>query len=329
MTNIKDTFKQFDDLEVLILGDVMLDRYLHGRVDRVSPEAPVPIVRLEDMEARLGGAANVALNIKAMGACPILCSIIGKDSAGQQLQGLLPENDISADYLIHSKARPTTVKTRVIASAQHLLRIDEESTDYLSDEEAQEYLQLIEEILQHRKIKVILFQDYNKGVLSKAIIHKVIQLAQERNIPTAVDPKFTHFFEYQHCTLFKPNLKEIREALALELPTHRSALDQADKKLRSKLNHQYSLITLSEKGIYWNDGAHAEIQATHPRSIVDVCGAGDSVISVATLGLAIGLDLAQISYLSNLAGGQTCESVGVVPVNRQQLEAEYLRLKKV
>ncbi len=326
MSEISKTFDRLANCKILIVGDVMLDRYLRGKVDRVSPEAPVPVVNLQSAENRLGGAANVALNIQAMGAQAILCSVIGKDVDGQLFADLLPQSNIASHYLFNSDSRPTTVKTRVIAANQHLLRVDRESTMDLNSTEEEGLLNNILSAMDHHKIDLLLLQDYNKGVLSLALLQKVQTEAQKRNIPIAVDPKFSNFFEYKNATLFKPNLKEIQEALGQTIAPQKEALDQAVALLKNKLPHQYTLITLSEKGIYWNDGNSSEVMPTQARNISDVCGAGDTVISVAALGLAAGLSIREISRLSNLAGGQVCESVGVVPVNRLQLEKEYAQL---
>jgi len=326
MSEVTQIFDRLANCNILIVGDVMLDRYLRGKVDRISPEAPVPVVDLQSAENRLGGAANVALNIQAIGAQAILCSVVGKDVESQLFVDLLPEAGINSHYLFNSDSRPTTVKTRVIAANQHLLRVDRESTKDLNPSEEKGLLENIRAAMSHHKIDLLLLQDYNKGVLSLSLLQAVQEEAQKRNIPIAVDPKFSNFFEYKNCTLFKPNLKEIQEALGQKIAPTKEALDQAVATLKNKLPHLYTLVTLSEKGIYWNDGKSSEVMPTQARNISDVCGAGDTVISLAALGLAAGLSIQEISRLSNLAGGQVCESVGVVPVNRRQLEEEYAQL---
>lgn len=324
--SVSNIFDRLAQCHILIVGDVMLDRYLQGRVDRISPEAPVPVVQLTASENRLGGAANVALNIKAMGATPILCSVIGKKENGQLLTDLLPKAGIASHYLLTSNNRPTTVKTRVIAANQHLLRVDSESTEALNEVEQKGLLNIIKEVVKTLPIDLILFQDYNKGVLTPKVINEVQNIANQNAIPTAVDPKFLNFFAYTNTTLFKPNLKEIQEALGQNIEPNKEQLDQAVLLLKEKLKQKNTLITLSEKGIYWNDGQQSEILPTQTRKIADVCGAGDTVISVAALGLAAGWSIKEISILSNLAGGQVCESVGVVPVDRKKLAKEYFQL---
>ncbi len=301
----------------------MIDQYLTGKVERVSPEAPVPVVRLNATENRLGGAANVALNIKSMGATPFLCSIIGDDKNAAIFEHLLPEQGIDASSILRSKERCTTVKTRVLAANQHLLRIDQEDKKDLSNGERELFLKSIRSILDEQEIHVILFQDYNKGVLSIEVIRQIILEAVRREIPTVVDPKFDNFLEYRNTSLFKPNLKEIREALNFEVEPNIDSLSKASAHLRSKMRNKAIMITLSEKGIFIDSGDKQSILPTQSRNIADVCGAGDTVISIAALGIALDLDLEDIAILANLAGGQVCEKVGVVPVHKAQLLREY------
>lgn len=321
-------FDDFNQVNVLIVGDVMIDRYLRGNVTRISPEAPVPVVNLEGEDLRLGGAANVALNVRAMGATPILCSVVGDDEDGQVFRQLLPEYGMSNQSILHSKGRRTTVKTRIMSGAQHLLRVDQEDTHDLSDSEVEQLLESIQEVLDTQKIHVILFQDYNKGVLSPKVIREVILESIRRGIPTAVDPKFNNFWAYKQITLFKPNLKEIRAQSPQPVQTNLASLQAAATYIKAQLGNQHTLITLSEKGLFLETAGKGSIIPTEPRAVADVCGAGDTVISIVALGLGLRLDLQETALLANLAGGQVCEKVGVVPVDKEQLEKEYLMLKK-
>ena len=323
MRSPKDIFKAFTNLNILIIGDVMIDHYIWGKVNRVSPEAPVPVVDFQEETERLGGAANVALNIKSMGAKPLLFSVIGKDQYGKTFLNLLQGHNISTSGIYQSNERPTTIKSRVIAQQQHLLRIDREETHALSSKEFTNLFSTILETLNTQKIDVILFQDYNKGVLSLELIHKTIAEATRRNIPTVVDPKATNFWEYKQTTLFKPNLKEINQSLSFPVTANLESLQKATDQIQQNLGNQYTMITLSEKGIFSQQEKDGVILPTHPRQIADVCGAGDTVISLAALGLGIGLSIREISVLANLAGGQVCEKVGVVPVDCEQLLEEY------
>lgn len=323
MVHSSSIFESFNRVNVLVVGDVMIDRYLRGNVNRVSPEAPVPVVHLQKSENRLGGAGNVALNIRSLGATPFLVSVIGNDNFGDQFQELLPEYSISGKHLIRSSHRQTTVKTRIIASSQHLLRVDTEDIFDLVKEEEEQLMSVIRDILDTKDIQVILFQDYNKGVLSPRVIREVTLESIKRDIPTAVDPKFKNFWAYKHANIFKPNLKEIKAQVPFEINNTSASLKKASDFLRSKLGHQTTLVTLSEKGLFVDDKTENYIIPTQERSIADVCGAGDSVISIVAIGLALGIGMKEIAALSNLAGGQVCEKVGVVPVDKSQLRKEY------
>lgn len=323
MDQVSAIFEGFSKVNVLVVGDIMIDRYLTGAVQRISPEAPVPIVDLGGVEDRLGGAANVALNIRALGATPYLLSVIGQDAEGHLLQQMLPDQGINAKHLIVSKGRPTTLKTRILANNQQLLRVDHEMTHDLEEREAEDFLEQLREVLEARDIQVILLQDYNKGVLSPRIISELILEGVRRDIPITVDPKFKNFWAYKHVTLFKPNLKEIRAQLTQAVDPNLESLQAAAQEIQSRLGNRYTLITLSEKGLFWGDHQGGQLTPTLPRAIADVCGAGDTVISIAALGLALGVPPAELAVLANLAGGQVCERVGVVPVDKAQLQREF------
>ena len=327
---IKETFKSFNDLNVLIIGDVMVDSYMWGKVNRISPEAPVPIVAIQSKEQRLGGAANVALNIQAMGANPILCSVIGVDYDGQHFLDLLKKQKLSQKGILKSRNRITTTKTRIIGNNHQLVRVDEEVEEDITPNVTDQLLQLILFILQHDKIDVIIFEDYNKGLITPKLIKSVVEMAKKRNIPIAVDPKKKNFSNYKGVTLFKPNLKELREGLKLDAENDNlKELQKAVSSFRVKQKIHTALITLSEKGIYTNSRFLKEIIPAHIRNIADVSGAGDTVISVAALCLAMELHPILTAALSNLAGGVVCEEVGVVPINKSKLLEEALHLEFV
>lgn len=323
MTFTTDFFAAFNDLNIMIVGDVMIDRYLTGAVTRISPEAPVPVVHLTESQDRLGGAANVALNIKALGATPYLCSVIGADENGQVFDRILPDHQLTDRGILRSQERQTTVKTRVISSHQHLLRVDREDTHDLSSTDEQAYLERIREILDSKEIHLILFQDYNKGVLTYRIIREIILESIKRDIPTVVDPKFKNFWAYKHVSLFKPNLREIQQQLPFEIKAEMGDLRKASDYIKTQLGNQHTFITLSEQGLFFDSSGKTAIIPTQARQIADVCGAGDTVISIVALGLAASLEMPLIANLSNLAGGQVCEKVGVVPVDKAQLRKEY------
>jgi rfaE bifunctional protein kinase chain/domain len=320
-------FKNFRHMNVLIVGDVMIDSYTWGKVTRISPEAPVPIVAVEKEENRLGGAANVALNILALGATPYLCAVVGKDQNAEIFDNLLASHQLSKEGIIRSDNRITTVKTRIIGNNHQMLRIDKEVEYPLSEVELKELYNQIKNLVENKKIDVIIFEDYDKGVITTSLIEQVVELAKSKNIPVAVDPKKRNFLNYKNVSLFKPNLKELKEGLNIEIDTSIPAtLEYAAKQIREKLNTKMALITLSEKGILINTANENQIIPAHVRNIADVSGAGDTVISVAALCLAAGISPQDIAELSNLAGGLVCEHVGVVSINAEELQKEALIL---
>jgi D-glycero-beta-D-manno-heptose-7-phosphate kinase len=308
---------------ILILGDVMLDRYWLGSVTRISPEAPVPVVLHHSSDDRLGGAANVALNIRALGSQPVLCSVVGADEAGTAFRALLPGLGIGQEGIVTSGTRKTTVKTRILGNNQQMLRIDQEDTHPLSDAASEQLYRAVLALVEETSIDAIILQDYNKGVLTADLIGRVVQLAREKGIPTAVDPKKDNFFAFQGVDLFKPNLKEIRDSAPFGVQPDVESLHQAATFLEEQLGHRYTMITLSERGLFLKArDSEGMLYPTEPRTIADVSGAGDTVISIAALCLAAGIDLPMMARLANLAGGQVCEFPGVVPVQPDILERE-------
>lgn len=320
--NASEILQKLEHQRILIIGDVMLDRYLTGAVSRISPEAPVPVVLHQHTYDRLGGAANVALNIHALGSHPILCSVVGDDADGAIFQQTLHAQGISAEGIVPSASRRTTVKTRVLGNNQQMLRIDREDTHDLASQEEMALLDRYRDLLDAYPVQAVILQDYNKGVLTPSVIEAVIAEAQQRNVLTAVDPKKANFFAYRGVTLFKPNLKEIRDSAPFKVSTEPDSLSQAAAFLRDRLGNSLTMITLSEKGLYLNDGSAGTLHPTIARNVADVSGAGDTVISIAALALAAELELNIVATLSNLAGGQVCESPGVVSVERSVLERE-------
>ncbi len=327
----KNIFRRFCELNVMIIGDVMIDSYKWGKVERISPEAPVPICSVNKIENRMGGAGNVALNIKALGATPILCSIVGKDNSGENILELMKKGNMTTDNIVKSDYRPTTIKTRIIGNNVQMLRVDNENTEYLNKEEEDRLIERIVSVLDRQKIDVIIFQDYDKGVITQNIIQKTINKAKEKNIPTCVDPKHRNFSFYKEVTLFKPNLKELKEGLKIEftLPSLDNLTD-ASLLLHSKQRIDKIFITLSEYGLFFADygKTKAEIKQlpANVRNIADVSGAGDTVISVASLCLSLNLPNEEIAKISNLAGGLVCEYVGVVPIEKERLYRELLAI---
>lgn len=323
MTDFSKLFKDFSTIKAGVIGDVMLDTYWWGHVERISPEAPVPVVTLDKREYRIGGAGNVALNLASLGAQVCTFSVIGMDEEGRKLEGLLAEQQIHTGYLLKSESRPTTSKARIIGRNQQMLRLDSETTRDLSPEEEDKLLARVEAYLQKEKPQVMVFEDYNKGVLTQRVIESVISMCRQHNIVTAVDPKRKNFFSYKGVTIFKPNLKEVKEGLNLLLDDVRlEALQGIHQQLAAQLHHEISFITLSEKGVFFQDPGVSDIVPSHLRNIADVSGAGDTVIAVASLVYAVTKDTRLMAEAANIAGGLVCEEVGTVAIEKDRLLKE-------
>jgi rfaE bifunctional protein kinase chain/domain len=327
--NFDKLFKQINKIKIGIIGDVMLDTYWWGHVERISPEAPVPVVSFDKREHRIGGAGNVALNAVSLGANVSVLSIIGDDDDAIILQALLSKNKIDTTHLQKSAERITTNKTRVISRNQHMMRLDAETTKDISAEDENKLLKAFEKYIKKEKPSVIILEDYNKGVLTEKIIAEVITLCKKNKIIVAVDPKRKNFFAYQQADIFKPNLKEVEEGLNLlfdeiNLP----ALKNIHQQLNKKLHHHISLITLSEKGVFYQNEKQAKIVPSHVRNIADVSGAGDTVIAVASLVYAATKNVHLMAEIANIAGGLVCEEVGTVAIDKEKLIKECNLLLK-
>lgn len=321
---INDFFSQLPHLKVVVIGDVMVDAYAWGHSDRMSPEAPVPVVQIKNTENRPGGAANVALNLVALGVEVALVSLVGTDAHGKQLSLQLANEGVNATGLIASEARPTTIKTRIMSGNRQLLRIDEESTADANQWENEKLLAAFQNAIEGAN--AVIFQDYDKGVLHGANIQHLMELCKLRGIPTAVDPKKKNFFTYREAHLFKPNLKELGDALGQSLQKENlPSIKAAVSELQVRLQPKNVLLTLSEAGVWYESKTESGQIPAHLRSIADVSGAGDTVIAVAGCALAAGLHIASIAALSNLAGGLVCEHLGVVPIKSDKLLAEALK----
>lgn len=320
-------FASMSQLHVVVVGDVMLDNYWWGDVDRISPEAPVPIVTLKSRESRLGGAANVALNCVALGAKVTLATMVGEDADGHLLHQLAEVAQMDTSLILKSKHRPTTSKTRVISRHQHMLRLDDEIDDELFVEEEHPFIDAVLRYLQIHKPHIVIFEDYNKGLLKENVIKRITAHCKEIGTLTAVDPKKRNFLSYVGVDIFKPNLKEVREGMhvALEQVTIEE-LNEANEQLKHHLSNNVTFITLSEKGVYYHDGSIANIIPSHVRKIADVSGAGDTVIATAACIYALTKDAHLMAEISNIAGGLVCEQVGVVPIEKELLHKECEKL---
>lgn len=309
--------------KIAVIGDMMLDCYFWGEVKRISPEAPVPIIEIENEFYRFGGAANVALNILKLGGIPYPVGIIGYDNNGSIFNSLVEEAGIESSGIIIDDNRPTTAKTRVIAVKQHIVRIDQEKKEYVNNSIEEKILTNVKEHLE--EFDAVILQDYNKGVLTPYLIEEIIKLASAKNIIINVDPKFNNFFNYKNVTVFKPNRKETEDALGIRI-TNDKDLHFAGNKLLNELNAKYVLLTLGEAGvsIFRKDEEIIKIP-TKARKVADVSGAGDTVISTLTMAQSAGADICEASYLANYAGGLVCEEVGIVPIEVNRLFSEIER----
>ena len=313
-------FNNISNLRVAVIGDVMLDTYWWGTVDRISPEGPVPVVALHKKEQRIGGAGNVALNTVSLGAETTLFSVVGEDEDAETLLNLLQNERIDTKYIVRSNERITTNKIRIIGRNQQMLRLDSEVTHDISKDDEDKLLNSFVNFVKRYQPSVVIFEDYNKGTLSESLIGQVIQVCKEHDIVTTVDPKRKNFFAYKEVNIFKPNLKEVREGLNL-LSTEISEdhLRHIHHQLYEQLHHRISLITLSEHGLFFQKGNYAKIIPTHIRNIADVSGAGDTVIAVVSLIYAATKDITLAAEIANLAGGIVCEGVGTIAINKQIL----------
>ena len=321
-------FKDFNSKTILVIGDVMIDAYLVGKVHRISPEAPVPIVSVTERENRLGGAANVALNIAALGAKAIMASVISDDDKANDFENILSKSNLSTSGILRSKNRVTTKKTRIISNYQQLLRVDEEETSDLNQEDSESFINHLNNLFVEEKIDAIILQDYNKGVITKPIIEFVVNKAKQLNIPVTADPKKKNFDAFDEVTLFKPNLKELTEGLNIDTKPNLESLTKAFHVLVDNMNIKKALITLSEKGVFIANQNDQNIYPAHVRNIADVSGAGDTVIAVASLCLTTNCNDETMAKLSNLAGGLVCEKVGVVPIDKERLMEEAISFEK-
>lgn len=323
MEDFQALFKKFQQIKVGVIGDVMLDTYMWGSVERISPEAPVPIVSLQKKEHRIGGAGNVALNLQALGAKAYVISITGDDEDAQKLNALFAESKINVAYSKVSVNRLTTNKTRVICRNQQMMRLDAEITADLNREEEQSLLDRFESFINKEKPQIVILEDYNKGILTEAVIRSVISICKQAGVLTAIDPKRKNFFEYEGADLFKPNLKEVKEALNLLFTdADITLLQNIHSQLHHLLHHKISLITLSDKGVYYEGNGQSAIIPSHLRNIADVSGAGDTVIAVAALVYAATQNIYLMAEIANIAGGLVCEEVGTAVVKAYKLQHE-------
>ncbi len=316
----------FNGIHVLVIGDIMLDRYLTGSISRISPEAPVPILEDIRYEDRLGGAANVALNLKHLGAEPHLIGVIGVDQNSKSLLQALTTEGISHKFIERDPERKTTIKTRVLADNHHILRVDNEDVHNISPQVMQSLTTSVQHLIYNQKIDIVVFQDYNKGVLTSEFIKTTTTFLREQGVPFSVDPKVKNFWKYKGAAIFKPNLKEILEATHSRIRNYEEDLSALTAKLRSTLQIEQVYVTLGEDGLFYQSATSVGLYPTVLRNVADVCGAGDAVLSIMSLAFVRGFSCDEICRLSNVVGGQVCEKPGVVPINLTELRKELTSL---
>lgn len=328
--DIQQIFNQFPQIKVAVVGDIMLDIYTWGNVERISPEAPVPIVMVGEDEYRIGGAGNVALNLAALEAQVYVFSVAGNDAQANFLTRLMENKNINTDNIVRDDTRSTTTKTRIMARNQQIMRLDKECKEDISLPIENSLFHKLTKFIQEEKPQLLILEDYNKGVLTPGFIQKAITLAKQNHVLVTVDPKRKNFFNYIGVDIFKPNLKEVKDALSLYPESYDIAsLSEIHRSLEEKLHHHFSLITLSEKGIFYQEkNDEPQLLPAKVRNIADVSGAGDTVIAVLSLAFAVSGNMRLSAELANIAGGLVCEQVGTAPINKDRLIEEGRNLDK-
>ncbi len=321
MVNLSKTFHLLRPFKVLVLGDFLLDTYTTGKVRRISPEAPVPVMEVLRHEARPGGAGNVALNLHAFGGSVICVGRVGNDVHGEELKSLLSMERMDLRMLVAEKGYITPVKNRLIAESQQLMRIDSEIIVSLNEELEAFLLNQLESLI--REVQVVALSDYGKGFLTQKMIRLVLDLAKKMNIPAIVDPKGTDFAKYRGATILKPNLSEAYAAVKRPLSF---PLSEVAKEIFSQGPFDFLLITRSEAGmsLFESRGARTDFPVVS-KEVKDVTGAGDTVLAMLCLSLSNGLDLADSVQLSNIAAGLSIERLGCVQVTLAQVAKRLLQ----
>ncbi|HSK70146.1 MAG TPA: D-glycero-beta-D-manno-heptose-7-phosphate kinase [Pyrinomonadaceae bacterium] len=319
MSKLLSIINNFPKVKVLIVGDVMLDRYWWGSVRRISPEAPVPVVNLQKTSLAAGGAANVAANVAGLGAEPILVGAIGEDEEAALFSRVLEEANVSGENLVRLKNRSTTIKTRIVAHSQHVVRIDQEHAQNLDFEEENLVWNKIEEVFE--KVSVIVLSDYAKGILTENLISRLISKGKENKKLILVDPKGKNYKKYRGATILTPNKKEAAQASGLE-ENGQDLVEKAGKLLLEENELEALLITQGEEGMTLFQKNQNPLHLTAlARKVYDVTGAGDTVI--AGLGVAAGAEasLAEAAEIANIAAGLVVEEIGTTVINAKKLKS--------
>ena len=317
--------KRIDSLKgkkILVIGDIMLDEYHWCTVQRISPEAPVPICRVKETTLVPGGAANVAHNIQQLDSVSILIGIIGKDSSGEKLKTLLNKKNISTDGLLQDNNRPTILKSRIIANQQHVVRVDRETTVSITKKQQNTLITQIQPLL--KNCHAVLLSDYLKGTLTTSFCKKIIQLAHQEKKPVIVDPKGTDYSKYKGATLLTPNFKEFKAITKSELKQEKDIVHEA-KKLIKKLKISALLITRSEKGMSLISNNEKIDIPTQAKEVYDITGAGDTVISLLTLAIAENWSFKDAAYIANFAAGIVVGKIGTSTTTLKDIQKELTK----
>ena len=293
---------------ILVIGDLMIDHYIWGDATRLSPEAPVPIVNVKNESTTLGGAANVAQNLVALGAKVTLGGLIGDDVFGEQLTGILSEEGIATDAIIKDPQRPTTVKTRVVAGSHQLVRVDREITDPVSAELENELVDKLDAYISEADI--VLFSDYGKGLFSFSVTQRLIQSATQKQKKVIIDPKGLNYEKYKGAYIIKPNRKELAEAAKTEKIKNIADLRKAGKTIFEQTGVEYLIVTLSEEGMVILDESGYKLLPVKATAVFDVTGAGDTVLATIAYFIASGLTIEEASELANHAAAIVIRRVG-------------------
>lgn len=310
---LETIFNQVKKLKVIVVGDAMLDSYRIGKINRQSPEADVPIVDVIENSTKLGGAGNVILNLKQLGVTPILCSVLGDDESGREIIKELEKNNLETSGIIIDPSRKTTVKERIIVQEKHVLRIDEEINQNLNEKIRSKLIAKINEMIKNSDI--LIFQDYDKGVIDSVLIDRI---TSDKKIFISVDPKYKNFTNYKNVDFFKPNLNEITKSLKINNPNFEN-LESIGKKFMKKNSIDDLMITLSEKGIIILSKKEVTKHDIFNSKIVDVSGAGDTIISLASILFYLKLPQKFIGEICNIAGGIVCNYSGVKAIDNKEL----------
>lgn len=319
MQNIKELIEKFSKVKILVVGDVMLDRYWWGSVDRISPEAPVPVVKLNKTSITVGGAANVAANIVGLGANALLVGLVGNDQESEILSEILENKRISSRHLIKLENYQTTVKTRIIAHSQQVVRLDQETTNLISEKQSIEIFENLQNLI--NEAHIIIISDYAKGFLTENLLSRLITYSNGLNKKILIDPKGKDYAKYKGATLLTPNKKEATDACSLD-EVENSIIEKAGKILLSNYATEAVLITQGDKGMtLFNKNEDSFHFSALARDVYDVTGAGDTVIATLAVAIGSGTDFVEAAKLANIAAGQVVEQIGTTAITIKMLES--------